>query len=119
MRSDEELTTAAIDFVLAMMASASTSNIKPLDWWERARTALETSAAVAESWPQMVSKYGAKVQVIALKSKTAHEIARLGQVVSKNEDFERLRYLAQRDALFITAMAQVTRDEQRNNEGGN
>ena len=110
--NDQELTGIAVDFVLTMMSSASTDNIRPLDWWTRARSALEVSAAVAESWPQMVAKFGSKVQIVAVKGKTSHKLAHLGKGLSEG-DFDRFRYLAQRDALFVVAMAQVKRDSQK------
>lgn len=109
--TDLEITDIAVDFVLAMMSSASTDNIRPLDWWTRARSALETSASVAESWPQMVSKFGSKIQVDACRGKTSHALvtlkARLG------DGFGTFRALCQRDALYIVAMAQAKRDEQK------
>jgi len=110
MKSDDELTETAVHFVLAMMQSASTDTIRPIQWWERARAALETSAAVAESWPQMVSKFAQKIQVIALRGKTSHKVASLGPLIG-DDGWERFRSLCQRDALYIVAMAQAKRDE--------
>lgn len=108
---DMELIDLAVRMVLAMMRSASTDNVKPMDWWDRARTALEASASVAESWSQMVSKFGAKIQVISLKDSSAREICSVGDGVTANWD--RFRALAQRDALYITAMAQARRAEEK------
>lgn len=111
--TDRDLTDLAVEFLLAMMSSASTDVIRPLDWWERARAALETSAAVAESWPQMVAKFGQKIQVTATRAKTSSRLSSIGQQLADEAVFERFRYLAQRDALYVAAMAQARRDEEK------
>lgn len=109
---DDVLTDMAIDFVLAMMGSASTDVIDPREWWTRARTGLESSAS-ATSWPEMVSRYGAKLQVVALRDRSASQIATLGAALGSQGGFRRFRALCRRDALFITAMAQQKRAEQK------
>jgi hypothetical protein len=111
--SDSELSDLAVELVLAMMRSASTEQISPLDWWPRARSALETASSVARTWPQMISRMGKKLEIGSLKSVTARDVARIGADLSDPADWRRFRYLCRRDALYLVAMAQVRRDEQR------
>ncbi len=108
---DEKLTDLAIDLVLSMMASASTDKINPLAWWPRAKSALETAADVAESWQHMVSKMADKLQLDATTLATATSLKTNGEQIGSS--FERFRRLCRRDAIFIVAMAQATREEQR------
>lgn len=109
---DEALTSTAVDFVLTMLSSASTDVIDPKHWWTRARTALETSSQ-ATSWPEMVSRFGAKLQIEALTERSAKSISSIGEFLGKENLFKRFRSLCKRDALYITAMAQARRAEQR------
>ena len=120
---DDELIDAAVDLVLAMAASASTDVIRPVDWWPRQRVsahasqvgrlraALEVAAAEAESLPHMVSRMSAKLQIQALHSASSRSIVVITGAVAG--DWPRFRELAQRDAIYITAMAQVERDKRR------
>ena len=110
---DDILTDLAVDLVLTMMASASSENISGMDWWPRARSALETAADVADSYPQMISKMGAKLQIDAARNDTAKGISLLGDQLKTVQAFERFRALCRRDALYIVAMAQAKRDEQK------
>lgn len=112
--TDSELIDLSIRFVLAMLRSADTDVIGPKRWWERAKTSLETSASQAESWPQMVSKAGAKLQILAPLAVTAKEISSIGSKLSDEITFERFRHLCQRDALYIVAMARANKEAARN-----
>ena len=116
--SDDGLEDFAIRFVLAMLRSADPEIIGPRNWWERARTALETSAACAESWSQMVSRCGVKLQVRQTTAGTSSEIKALGEALDDPAVFERFRYLSQRDALYIVAMARARRDEEKERHDG-
>ena len=110
---DDKLTDLAVDLVLAMMQSASTDKIGALDWWPRARTAIETAADVASSWPHLISKMAAKLQIDATQTGSAKAISFLGDELSEGKAFDRFRALCRRDAVFIVAMAQAKRDEQK------
>lgn len=112
--TDTELTDLSIRFVLAMMKSADVEVISPKRWWERAKTALETAASQAESWQQMVSKAGAKLQIISPLAETAKAISSIGNHLSTSENFERFRHLCQRDALYIVAMARANKEAAKN-----
>jgi len=83
--------------------------VKPKDWWERARTALVTAAAVADTWPQMVSRQLAKLQVRATAPQTAESVEIIGKqfVELGPAAWSRFRALCERDALYIVAMAQA------------
>lgn len=108
--TDEQLQQLAARFVLAMMSSASTSKIKPIDWWVRAQSALEAAAAMSDSLPQMASKMARKLQIEAPESWTSREVKSVSSDLG--EEFERFRSLCEREAFFIIAMARVERDRQ-------
>lgn len=111
--SDIELTDLAVDLTIAMMRSASTDKISPADWWPRAKSALETASATAESFPHLISRMGRKLQLTQTRFETDSSVSSIGQRLSRDADFRRFCVLARRDALFIVAMAKVKRDEQR------
>jgi hypothetical protein len=112
-QSEEMINDMGIRLVLTMMASAPHDKIKALDWWPRAKSALETAADAASCWPQMISKMSAKLQIDATTIATANEIRVIGEQVGTGEMFERFRSICRRDAVFIVAMSQARRDEQR------
>lgn len=112
--TDTELNDLAIRFVLGMLRSANPDVIGPKRWWERAKTALETAANAADGWPQMVSRMGSKLQILAPLAVTAKEVSFIGARFSTPEDFERFRYLCQRDALYIVAMARASKEAAKN-----
>jgi hypothetical protein len=111
--TDSDLIALAIRFVLGILKSADSKVIGAKRWWDRAKTSLETAASVAESWPQMASKAGEKLQITSPSAVTALVIADLGSKLGTDEEFERFRYLCQRDALYIVAMARAAKEESK------
>lgn len=111
--ADEALTDLAVEFVIGMLRSASTDRIRPVDWWPRAKAALVVAASVAETWAQFVSRMGRKLQIDATHYATSDVIEVIGSRLRETGSFERFRYLCQRDALYVVAMAQAKRAEQR------
>lgn len=93
--------------VLAMMASASTERIRPVDWWTRAKSALETAAASCQDYPSLVSIMGRKLQIDATTKESSAELARIEAAVRL--EFERFRRVCERQALYIVALAQDAR----------
>lgn len=112
---DEVLTDAAVELVVGFMRSADTDIIRPVDWWPRAKTALIVSAAVAETYPAMVSKFLGKIQVPAPRKETTQVIAAVGAQLTEwgPDAWERFRFLCERDALYIVAMAQVMNQQRK------
>jgi hypothetical protein len=106
---DAVLTDLAVEWLRASMKSASTDVIDPRDWWERARTALVTAAATAETWPQMVARQLGKLQVTSTVEQTATAIRITGEQLSElgPAAWPRFRALCERDGLYIAAMAQA------------
>ena len=100
---DARLTDLAIRLVLTMMSSADRKKIRPVDWWNRARSALETAASRAERWEHLVSVMADKLQIEVLSAETSSSIYSVGGQLG--DDWPRFRELAERDALFIVAMA--------------
>ena len=97
--------------VLAVMASASTERIDPRRWWERAKTALETGAAVGADFPEMVSVMSRKLEIEVLTTDSAERVDALARDIG--EDFEAFRRLCEDQALYAVAMAQAARAEER------
>lgn len=116
--NDDKLSDLAVDLVIAMMGSASTSKIRPVDWWQRAKTALVVGASIAEAWPQMIARMGSKLQIDATTYATSEALQRIGETLRGADAFERFRFLCERDALYIVAMAQAKRAEQREQKEG-
>ncbi len=110
---DDVLSDIGTDTVLAMMRSADPEVIRPVDWWVRAKSALTVAAAVAETWSQFISKMGDKLQIVVTNKATADKINIIGMQLVEFNSFERFRFLCQRDALYIVAMAQAKRTEER------
>lgn len=112
MQSEQELNELAIEAVLAVMASASTDKIKPIDWWTRARTALETSASVAETWTEMAAKLADKLEIEAFTESSSHRLVFLANGIAE-APFSAFRAHCERNAVYVVAMAQVRRSIQR------
>lgn len=113
--TDDVLTDLAVNLVLGLMRSANPEIIRPVDWWPRAKKALVVSASIAESYPSMISKYLDKIQAPAPTAETSKVIVETQNTLSSlGEVWERFRFLCERDALFIVAMAQAEKQLRRN-----
>lgn len=99
-----------VRLVLAVMRSASTEKIRPVDWWTRAQSALHSAAAMSQSYGHMVSVMGHKLQISTFNQHSAVEISTIGAAI---EDFEAFRFECERDALYIVAEAQARRQIER------
>jgi hypothetical protein len=108
---DTHLAQLGVLTVLTMMRSASTEKIRPLDWWPRAKSALETAATTAESWPHFISLMAKKLQIETVKAITANELCSIATKIEPH--FERWRELCERDAVYLVAMAQVERNKEK------
>lgn len=107
----DTFTEMGVELVLAVMQSASTDVIRAQDWWMRARTALETGAG-RRDFGSMVSRMADKLQIEALNGRSVERIHALaGQMLQV--DFGAFRAHVRRDAVFIVAMAQARRAEER------
>ena len=109
--TDKELMDRAISLVLAMMRSASRDRIDPRRWWEYARNALEAGAGEGNSFPEMVSVMAGKLLIDATTEATAKTVEGIEAAVEG--DFEAFRSLCERQAVYVVAMAQAHRAEQR------
>lgn len=113
----EELTEVAVQFVLAMMASASTKRISPMDWWERARTALEFSTRTARDHRHMVTLFARKISAETLTASTSDRLASCLCSIETPHAFAAFRRAVARESTYIVAFAQMRRAEQREEEG--
>lgn len=110
----ERLERLLIRLVLAMMASADRKKIRAMDWWGRAKSALETAASRADSWAELVAVMGEKLQIEVLRESSASSISLAGQEIAREGvEWETLRRKAEREALFIVSLAQLERASQR------
>lgn len=109
--SDSDLMDLAAELLLAAMRSASTDTIRPMDWWPRAKSALETGAGRAENYPQMVSTMARKLQIDSYNSASSRSISEVRARVEA--EWPRFRRMCERDAVYVAALAQAMRDVQR------
>lgn len=107
----DEMLRQAIDLVRAMMGSASSEKIRRIEWWSRAKTALETAARSSDSYGSMVSVMGRKLQIDVTTIATAEYVARVG--LAAGDDFEAFRRFVAAEALYIVAIAQAERNQRR------
>lgn len=114
---DTALYELAEEFLAAMLDSASVQQIGVARWWERAKTALETSAASSTTFRQCVARAGKKLEIETLRETSATTIAALAAQLDDPATFARWRTLATRDALTITAMVRADRAARRTREG--
>lgn len=103
----------AAEFLLAMLASADTDVIQPKQWWERGRTALETAAAQASTFGQMVSACGKKLQLETLTAASADRVAAVQSELGTDERFAEWQRICERDALYIAAVARIRRQQEK------
>src|SRR5690606_16622473 len=93
LTQEQHLQNAAL-LVRAMMSSASSKKIRRIEWWERAKSALETAAMSSDSFPSLVSTMARKLQIDCTTIATASDVVLLGEVVA--HDFEAFRRFCER-----------------------
>jgi len=93
-----------------MLASADPEVIGPRNWWDRARTALETGTTTP-SFSEAVSKTAQKLQITgALTARTSATIHQLAQHLADPGVYGAWAELCTRDAVYITALTRVQRE---------
>lgn len=107
----DDMNTIGARLVLAMLQSASTDVISPMDWWPRARTALETAAQSSDHYSGMISIMGKKLQIEVLRDQSVAEILLIDHEV--RGQFDEFRRHLDAEALFVIAMAQAQRKAER------
>lgn len=98
------------ELVLAMMASATTEKIRPVDWWPRAKGALVTACSRAANWSQLVSTMARKLQIETLRGDSTKALL---LCEPHPDDYAAFARLCRREAVYIVAQAQVMREMQR------
>lgn len=111
--TDEELTDLAVDLILAVLHSADPDVIGPINWWIRAKSALETAASAAHSYQHMVSRCAEKLQIQTPQIVSSKAIFSIGKNFVDEKIFERFRYLCERDTIYIIAIARMKREEDK------
>lgn len=100
----------AVRFQSAMLDSADVEVIGTANWWDRARTALETGTATA-SFSEATAKTAAKLEIDgALSARSSRTIDQLAARLTDPAVFEAWAELCRRDAVYITALTRVARD---------
>lgn len=99
----------AVRLLDALLDSADVQTVGVSDWWDRARTALETAAAGAEDFAHLVSIGCRKLQIDSLNERASRTIADLGTALADRRRFEEFRGVAHRDAVYLTALTRVHR----------
>lgn len=116
MKKQDDLFQAwAVDLVLAVMKSADPETIGPFRWWSRAKTALYVGAASSETFREMISTMGRKLEIDCFTEKSASAIGEIKRSIGA--DFEPFRRMCERDALYIVAEAQAVRSLQKERKG--
>jgi hypothetical protein len=105
----DDMQDLAVELVLAIMRSASTEKIRPMDWWVRAQSAMHSAAAMAQGYGQMVSIMGRKLQIATYTQNSAIVISSIGRELKNEEGFELFRDMCESDTLYIVAEAQARR----------
>ncbi len=108
--TDDQLSQLATRLVLAMMASASTERIAPMDWWPRAKTALKTAVQRARTWGELVDTMAQKLEIETLRAESSREICSLAL---GSADLRAFRRVVGQEAVYIVAEAQVIREQER------
>ena len=108
----EHLTEWAIRLTLAVMGSATTERISPIDWWPRAKSALETAAQSSDHFSGMASTMGRKLQIDAYQERSAAELVALATEIGP--DFDAFARHCTAEALVIVAFASQQRKAERN-----
>ncbi|KZS63115.1 hypothetical protein [Mycobacterium ostraviense] len=111
---DDELMDATVRWLSALLDSATVQEIGVSNWWSRAKTALETAAASADTYSQAVSVAARKLQIDTLRQASSAQLLGPGStedVISPRLDEWRL--LAQRDAVYIVGLVQIQRAARR------
>lgn len=97
----------AIELVRTMMSSASSDNIRRIEWWSRAKTALETAALRADSFGSMVSVMARKLQIDVTTIVTGERIAALSGSVGHPDEFAPFAAFCAKESIYIVAIAQA------------
>lgn len=113
--TDHELFDHAVRFVDTMLDCRS-ADISPRDMWARAQTALVTAVSCDRFWPDIVSEAARKLQTPegGIHGDGAAALAELGAVVAGDDQtLARWCELAARDAVYVCAVARMTRTRRR------
>lgn len=96
-----------VDWLDAVLSSASTDVVGVANWWDRARTAVETAAAGAEHYPHACAIAARKLQIDTYSSESSEKLTALAEAITPR--FEEWRQLCTRDAIYAVALLRVRR----------
>jgi hypothetical protein len=99
-------------FLNALLDSAD-PDVLGRSYWDRARSAFETGCSAA-SYSEAVSKTTAKLEIHgALSADSTEAVAGLAAYLSAPAVFGAWSRECSRDAVYVTALARIARDERR------
>lgn len=107
----DEMLRAGVTLVRAMMRSASTDKIRPIEWWTRAQTALVAAAESSSTFSALVSRMGKALQIERLSTESSGDVVWLADDVAA--DFDAFVRFCSEEALYIVALAQAERKQER------
>lgn len=102
---------AGVTLVRAMMRSASSEKIRPIEWWTRAQSALVAASESSSTFSALVSRMGKQLQIDTLRTESAEDLAFLAEEVAA--DFDAFVRFCAEEALYVVALAQVERKAER------
>jgi hypothetical protein len=108
--TDDQLSRLGVELVLAMMASATTERISPVDWWPRAKSALLAAVARGKTWGEIVTTMAAKLQIETLRLESGRAIC---SMAIGTADLLAFRRVAQAEAVYLVAEAAAIREHDR------
>lgn len=109
--SEQDLTVLAEDFLDALLSAADLKVIGKNNWWDRAKSALETAAASSATWPACVARACKKLQISTPDTRLSAEVDKLAKILGDERVYLRWARLAARDAVYVTAMVRARRDQ--------
>jgi len=96
-----------VEWLDALLSSASTDTIGVTNWWPRATSALITAAATADSYAHAVSVACRKLQIDVLSPGSAKTLAGLEPQISPR--LTEWQTLAEQDAEYLVALTRLRR----------
>lgn len=104
----EDALDLAASVMLVLSREIPAGTIKPLDYWPRLKSALESAAHGAEDYPGFISDACRRLGIEVLSRHGGEGVYQL-----QPKDFEAMRDAFVRRATYIVILAQVQRAEER------
>lgn len=104
---ERPLPDVTVDWLDAVLTSASVDTIGVTNWWPRATNALATAAATADTYGHAVALACGKLQIDVLSTASARTLAALEVEIGPR--LAEWRTVAEREAEYIVALTRLRR----------